>query len=289
VTHKNNHTVLDDDPFYSIIIAGAEACLSQYNYHLLLTTVDDGIMARPQAFSPIRQGRVDGLILAGPHITPPFILHMLASRVPVVLVDNCLSRVPMNCVLCDNVGGAYAAARHLIEHGHKRIVFLAGPNAWVSVHERSRGYTQALTEAGLEPHIFYANDTTIATGEMAMREALANMPDLTAVCATNDAVAIGAMRAAGKAGRHVPNDVAVIGFDDVSWASISEPALSTIHVYKRRMRQLAGQCLLDAIQDADAAPIKTIVSTTLVIRQSCGCPESSIGLVGKGGEGRIQG
>jgi DNA-binding LacI/PurR family transcriptional regulator len=252
---------------------GAEAYLAQTNYHLLLTTVENGSMARPQAFSPVRQGRVDGLILAGPHISPPFILHMLATGVPVVLVDNCLSQAAVNCVLCDNVGGAYTAARHLIEHGHKRIVFLAGPNTWVSVSERAQGYSQAMAEAGLEPCIFYTNDTTIATGETMMREVLTKMPELTAVCATNDAVAIGMIRAAGKVGRRVPQDLAVIGFDDISWASINEPALSTVHVYKRRMGQLAGQGLLDSIQDPTAAPVRTIVSTKLIIRQSCGCPK----------------
>jgi len=276
VTHKFDDGAVDD-PFYPLILAGAESYLSQYNYHILLTALEHEAMARPQTFSAIRQRRVDGLILAGPDIATSFILHMLASNIPVVLVDNSLSQAAVNCIVSDDCGGAYAAACHLIEHGHKRIVCLSGPEEWISTRERIRGYTRAMTRIGLEPAIVHAYDTTIATGTTMMREALEKWPDLTAVCAVNDAIAIGAIRAVRKVGRRVPEDVAIMGFDDISWAVINDPPLSTVHVYKRRMGQLAGQCLLDAIQDAAAAPIKTIVSTTLVIRQSCGCPEPSGG------------
>lgn len=272
VVDKVNY-VATEDPFYSLIMVGAEAYLSQCDYHILLAAVESKHLTHPQTFSAVRQGRVDGLILAGPHFSTPFILHMLTNGVPVVLVDNCLSQMPVNCVLSDDKGGAYMATRHLIEHDHQHIVFLSGPRTWVSNDERALGYVQALTEVGLEPHIIQADDTTIATGEAMMREALTQIPDLTAVCAVNDAVASGAIRAANKAGRHVPDDVAVIGFDDLSWTAINSPPLSTVHTYKRRIGQLAAQCLLDAIQDPHAVPIKTVVSTTLVIRQSCGCPE----------------
>jgi DNA-binding LacI/PurR family transcriptional regulator len=116
-----------EDPFYSIIMAGAEDYLSQYNYYLLLTALKDQDMVRPESFSLVKQGRVDGLILAGSDISPAFILHQLSAGVPLVLVDNYLSQVSVNCVLADGQGGAYTATRHLQqEHDHGRIVFLSG-------------------------------------------------------------------------------------------------------------------------------------------------------------------
>jgi DNA-binding LacI/PurR family transcriptional regulator len=259
-----------EDPFYPIIMTGAEAYLSQHNYHVLLSILDGHVTTRPQEFSVVSQGLVDGLIIAGPDIPAAFIIGMLAAGVPLVLVDNCLSQTATNCVLNDDRGGAYAATRHLIEHGHVRIVFLSGPPEWASSQERARGYRNAMEEGRLEPLVLEGPQATIATGAELVRQALERWPDVTAVCAVNDAVAIGAMRAAADLGRPAPDDLAVIGFDDVGWASINEPSLSTVHVFKRRIGELAAQRVLDCIQNPDAAPVKILVSTELVVRESCG-------------------
>jgi LacI family transcriptional regulator len=269
VVHKAKHAAAED-PFYPIIMGGAEAYLSQHNYHILLTTLDDETMARPQAFSVVSQRRVDGLILAGPDISATFILSMVAAGVPLVLVDNCLSQMSVNCVLNDDEGGAYAATRHLLEHSYTRIAFLSGPQEWVSNRERARGYQRAMEEAHLEPLILRASETTIASGAEMMRRALERWPDLRAVCAVNDSVAIGAIRAAAGLGRRTPDDLAVIGFDDIRWAAMNEPPLSTVHVFKRRMGELAAQYLLNSIRNPNAPPVKTVVSTELVLRSSCG-------------------
>jgi len=268
VVHKASHAAADD-PFYPVIMAGAEAYLSQHNYHVLLTSLDDQAMTRPQEFPVINQGRVDGLILAGPNIAASFILSLVTAGVPLVLIDNCLQQTAVNCVLNDDEGGAYTATRHLLEHDHSRIVFLSGPQEWVSNRERARGYQRAVVEAHLEPLILHGAETTIASGEEMMQQALERWPDLTAVCAVNDAVAIGAIRAAARLGRRTPDDLSVIGFDDISWATMNEPPLSTVHVFKRRMGELAAQRLLDCVQHPDVAPAKTIVSTELILRGSC--------------------
>jgi DNA-binding LacI/PurR family transcriptional regulator len=260
----------NDDPFYPLIMAGAEAYLSQHHYHILLHTLDDRTLAHPETFSLLRQNIVDGLILAGPDISPPFILNVIAAGMPVVLVDNSLSQTPVSCVLNDDEGGAYDATHHLVKHGHTRIVFLSGPNEWVSNRERGRGYLRAMEEASLEPVIVYEKETTIASGERAMHRALERHPELTAVFAVNDSVAIGAIRAAAAVQRRTPNDLCVVGFDDISWAQMNDPPLSTVHVFKRRMGELAAQSLLDCIQNPDAVPVKTLVSTALILRASCG-------------------
>ena len=269
VMHQTGQAI-NDDPFYPLIMAGAEAYLSQHHYHILLHTLDDRTLAHPEEFGLLRQNIVDGLILAGPDISPPFILNVIAAGMPVVLVDNSLSQTAVSCVLNDDEGGAYNATQHLIEHGHTHIVFLSGPDEWVSNRERGRGYLRAVEEAGLEPLIVHENETTIASGERAMRRALEGHPELTAVFAVNDSVAIGAIRAATAMQRHTPDDLCVVGFDDISWAQMNEPPLSTVHVFKRRMGELAAQRLLDCIQNPDTVPVKTLVSTELVLRASCG-------------------
>ncbi len=269
VIHTTGQAV-NDDPFYPIIMAGAEAYLSHHGYHILLNTLNDRVMAHPEEFSLLRQNVVDGLILAGPEIAPAFILGMLTASVPLVLVDNCLSQTVVNCVLNDDEGGAYSATRHLVEHGHTCITFLSGPNEWVSNRERGKGYLRAVEEAGLTPLVIRESETTVASGERAMRQALETCPELTAVFAVNDSMAIGAIRAAAALGRRTPDDLCVVGFDDISWAQMNEPTLSTGHVFKRRIGELAAQSLLDCIQNPGTAPAKTLVSTELVLRASCG-------------------
>ncbi len=270
VVHQSNHDATED-PFYPRIMAGAESYLAQHEYNILLVSLDDQTMARPHQFSIVSQNRADGLILAGPEIAPAFILAMQQMNVPVVLVDNCLGETAATCVLNDDAGGAYAAAHHLVEHGHRQIVFLSGPRTWVSNEERARGYRRAMEQAALEPLILYDAETTIASGERLLPQALESWPDLTAICAVNDSVAIGALRAAAERGKRAPRDLCVIGFDDISWAQLNAPPLSTVHVFKRRIGELAAERLMDCITQPDAAPVKTHVSTELILRRSC-CP-----------------
>lgn len=269
VVHEASHAS-HDDPFYPFIVAGTEAHLSTRQYHMLLTSVDQHTMEQPQGLAVISERRVDGLILAGPDIAPSFIIQLHALGLPLVLVDNCLQNQELNCVLNDDFGGEYAATRHLIEKGRRRIIFLAGPEAWPSSRERGRGYAQAMTEAGLTPHILSSSSTTIQSGEQLMQQALERWSELDAVCAANDAMAIGALRVLAQQGRKVPETVAVMGFDDIAWAAMTEPPLSTVQVHKRRLGMLAAQRLLDVIEDPESPPVKTLVSTQLVLRRSSG-------------------
>ncbi len=270
--------VSDDDPFYSLIMAGAAAELAQHGYHILLSLLDDETMAHPQRFAVVQQRRADGLILAGPDIAPSFILHMLASDAPVVLVDNALTQTSVDAVVVDDAGGAETAVQHLIGLGHRRIVCLSGPETWHSNRERVTGYRQVMEMHGLAPMVIRSNETTIASGEASMVEALESWPDLTAVFAINDSMAIGAIRTANQRGRRIPEDLAVVGFDDIRWAELCTPPLTTVHVFKRRMGRLAAQRLLDRLaerssKEADAGhspPVRMIVGAELVVRESCG-------------------
>jgi LacI family transcriptional regulator len=262
------------DPFYPLIMEGADSYLSQYDYHVLLVTVDQEMMAQPEDLSVLSGNRVDGLILAGPQIKAFFALRVIRMDVPVVLVDNSLMQTSVNCVLSDDEGGAYAATRHLLEQEHQRILFLSGPPAWISNRERVRGYRRAMREWECESLLLHADETTIESGRELLPQALERWPDVTAVCAANDSMAIGAMRAAAHLGRRVPQDLCVVGFDDISWAQISDPPLTTVHVFKHRMGALAAQRLLEVIKTPDLPPTKTLVATKLVQRDTCCVQES---------------
>ena len=261
----------------SLDSAGINEACQDAGYHLLTTLVDEQAMKKALQLPMVREKRIDGLILAGPAIKPSFILKLYNSGLPIVLLDNRLRGTDIDCVLHENEAGAYRLTQHLItEHQHQTIVFLSGPNTWLSSQERADGYGRALTEASLESHIIYMPNTTVETGMEAMKTALAEVPDLTAVVAVNDVVAMGAIRTCKVNGRVVPEDVAIVGFDNIGWAELHDPPLTTAHAFGEEMGCQAAQRLFNLIEtgsNQEHIRLRLQVGTKLVIRRSCGCQE----------------
>ena len=256
------------DPFYSEILHGAEQVTSRTDYQVTIATLTDGIVARPGEFRFVREKRIDAMILAGPDIPADFIMAMLQTRMPVLLVDNRLVNTPVNCVNSDNEGGAYQAARHLLSLGHRAIGALAGPPSWSSTAQRVNGYRRAMAESGLELHVVHVDRTTIESGEAAYRRLMSRHPDVTALVAINDAMAIGAIRAAKANGLRVPDDLSVVGFDDIAWATVSDPPLTTAHIPKQQMGKEAVLRLMSLLNDPELLPSEITVPVRLVERAS---------------------
>jgi len=252
-------------------LEGVDEELTRHGYHVLTTYADKETVRGLDVPNMVRQSRVDGLILNGPAFSPRFILQLRNMGLPIVLVDNLLNETVIDCVLCDNESGAYQAVKHLIEHGHERILFLSGPMEWLSSRERATGYRRALHEAGLEPHVLFMPKTTVDTGCKAMLTALEEYPDLTAVMAVNDATAVGATRACQQAGRIVPDEVAIAGFDDEPWAQVHTPPLTTVRICWREIGIQAARRVVDLIERDNQVPIRMRLAVELIIRQSCGC------------------
>lgn len=264
---------LDEDYFYQRIMLGAQHELGRHGYFLLVSTVEPDQLGDLTSMRLLRERRVDGVILAGPEIPPRPILALQSKRVPLVLVDNSLPHSAVDCVLSEDENGGYRATCHLLEHGHSAIVALSGPQAWPSNQARLRGYRQAMQERDLPALEVHGDETTVESGRRTMQGALAQWPDLSAVFAANDSMAMGAIRTARASGQRTPQDLAVIGFDDLDWAEHAHPPLTTIKVHKRRMGAVAARRLVDLLQGDDDAPIRSTVATTLIVRSSCGCPE----------------
>ncbi len=256
-------------------LEGIDEELSRHGYHMITTYVDREAMKRPDVPNMARQGRVDGLVLNGPAIRPRFILQLRNMGLPIVLVDNLLNETTIDCVLCDNEGGAYQAAKHLLEHNHEHIVFLSGPADWLSSRERAAGYRRALHEAGLEPRIVFMSNTIPETGHQAMLTALEEYPDLTAVMAVNDATAVGAIQACQQVGRAVPDEVAVVGFDDEPWAQMHIPPLTTVRTHWHEIGIQAARRVVELIERDNQVPLQMRLAVELIIRQSCGCHTTS--------------
>lgn len=259
-------------------VIGIDHECQRLGYHLLTTFITAEMMKNGRQLPMVREKRVDGLILAGPALTPAFILGLYNSGLPVVLLDNNLRETDIDCVLHENEESVYWLTRHLIqEHQHETLVFLSGPQGWVSSRERAAGYRRALAEASLEPHLFYMPATTLETGKEAMQTALAEVPHLTAVVAVNDAAAVGAAVACKAAGLTIPEDVAIVGFDDIRWAELHDPPLTTAHAFGEEMGRQAARRLIDLIEsDAEEhVRLRLRVEAKPIIRRSCGCPGPS--------------
>jgi DNA-binding LacI/PurR family transcriptional regulator len=254
------------DPFYGEILHGVEQALAQSDYHLTIASLSDEMLANPGSFRFVRERRIDGMILAGPDIPSDFILSMIQTEMPVVLVDNQLEYSEAHSISSDDEPGGYLAARHLIALGHTRIGAIAGPLSWSSSRRRVEGYRRAMHEAGLPLAVIHTDRTTIESGERAFHQLVRELPAVTGLCAVNDSMALGAIRAARSLGRQVPNDLSVIGFDDITWAALNDPPLTTMQIPKRQIGIEAAYRLLLLLRTPGLAPTRLGLAVQLVDR-----------------------
>lgn len=265
---------VSSDPFYFVMLPGVERVLAQAGYHAVLTTIGDGAI-QADHLRVVRERRVDGAILAGPDIPKALILSLVQRGLPIVLIDNSLERTALDCILFDNREGARLAVEHLLWHECRRVAFAGGPVAWLSTRERGDGYRDAMRAQGLEPIVVHEAATTVQTGFHAGHDLLDMDEPPDAIFAVNDAMALGIIRAARELGVRVPEDLAVVGFDDISMAESAHPPLTTVRIAKETMGELAARRLLDLISGAEhgerGISVKSVVGVNLVVRSSCGC------------------
>jgi LacI family transcriptional regulator len=202
----------------------------------------------------------------------PEVARLLDAEIPLIGVDIDVTGAAATYVASDNVGGARLAARHLHGLGHRRIATIAGPQDSKPGVDRLVGFHAELQALGLEVHPEYdeIGDWYTESGEQAMRKLLALPEPPTAVFAAADLMAVGAMKAAREAGLGVPEDLAVVGFDDIQLASLIDPALTTIRQDKVGLGRAAAWALLEQIENPELTSAALTLPVELVVRTSCG-------------------
>jgi len=244
-------------------------------YHLLNTYVTDADMKNGRGLPMIKEKKVDGIILAGPQLESSFIRDVAKSNIPIVLIDNRIKEKEMDCILDENEVSVYKLTRHLIQkHNHHNIVFLSGPEAWISSRERGAGYSRAMGKASLQPRVIYMPETTVESGSVAMKNAVEAFPGITAVVAVNDAVAMGSLLASREMGYPVPGKIAVVGFGDTECANLSSPPLTTIQTFAEEIGKKAAARLINLIEsgsDREHIPLTLRLPARTIFRGSCGC------------------
>lgn len=268
------------DPLVGLMLHGAEIKASQRGYHVLLASIESGSMGVP---AMVAEQQVGGLVVVGGgDLSDDYISMLAATGLPLVLVDNYVEGLQVPCVLGDNVTGAYLATRHLIDLGHERIALLEGPRKYKTLTERREGYLRAMDAMGLpiDPALMVKPLHLNVRKGYPETQGLLALPaeqQPTAIVAISDKTAFGALDALKDAGRRVPDDVALVGFDDITDSAQVTPSLTTVHLPARDMGENAVQRLVGLMEGADAIPAKTVLYTELIVRQSSGvAPETRI-------------
>jgi LacI family transcriptional regulator len=264
---------LSADAFWPGFLAGVTAAVRRRGYRLVLQMAED-VASRAAYVSLIREKQVDGLILSGPRNDDP-LLPILAREDFRLVLHGYLPDIPFPCVDVDNATGARQAVEHLIGLGHRRIGFISNaPLSYAGASDRLLGYRRALEDAGIEynPTLMRTANFLPETGRAAMEELLALPKPPSAVFAAGDVVALGALRALHAAGRAVPGDMALVGFDDLFVAAFAHPPLTTVRVPIYGLGWTAAETLITSIElDPDVPSV--ILDAELVVRESCGASQ----------------
>lgn len=255
--------------FYGELLTGIISVMSGTDNFVTVYGTENTVNEETIIHRLLTEQRVDGLIVMTPRIVKNDIFKSFKSF-PIVVVDGALDYVPS--VVADNYEGSKSAVEYLIRLGHQHIAMITGPMSSKESIERHRGYRDALQGGGLpfrEAYVRAAN-YDVETGRQAMEELLGLNPRPTAVFAANDLTAIGAMELLKAKNISIPDEVAVIGFDDTILAARVTPALTTVRQPIFEMGRVTARRLLDSISKAETYPTRTILQCELVVRESCG-------------------
>ncbi|WP_018133427.1 LacI family DNA-binding transcriptional regulator [Effusibacillus pohliae] len=261
------------NPFFPEVLRGISDVAKREGFDLLLSTSDSGKEDVRSLKRMIHGKRVDGVLLLSSRMQDPLLDVLREHPFPATLLgrphdDN----VPISWVNNDNVDACYRATRHLIGLGHRRIGFLCGDQALLVTQDRMQGYETALKEAGLpaDRKLIYSSPFMEQGGYLGMMRLLALSERPTAVVASDDVLAFGAMRAAGELGYQIPDDIAIIGFNNVKLAEMSNPSLTSMDVHIYELGAAVAELLIEQLRNPEAAARSVIIPSDLVIRHSCG-------------------
>lgn len=263
------------NPFYAEVARGVEDVAYDEGYAVILCSSDENAEREQFYLEVLRSESADGVIVA-PHDSS--VSFGADAALPVVCFDRRPPTSSVDAVVANNRQGAYDLTAHLVRQGHRRVGIACGPLSLSTSTQRLAGYRSALTDAGLahDEELVYSGAPKPGTGRRAA-EALMSLSDPpTALFAANNQLALGVLEFASKRGLRIPDDVAVVGFDDAPWASLLAAPLTTIRQPSYEMGRRAAEMLFQRIADPAREAALITLQTSLVIRQSCGAVGSPV-------------
>ena len=275
VIYKKHGRVVSDTPFFSSLMEGIEQEVRKEGYNLVITYITEA-ENKLEVLRIIEENPLDGMIILATEMAAVDLQAFTRLGIKLVILDRYFKGENLDTVMINNAEGAYLATRHLIEAGHSEIGYLSSTARIKNFEERGEGYLQALKDFEMKEnkkYIFNVGSTLdeAYTDMMNILESSRERPS--AFFADNDIIAFGAIKAIKEFGLKVPEDISIIGFDDMPFCEMLEPPLTTVKVYKQRMGMLAVKRLLEKLEGNAPEFIKLEIGTELVIRKSVVKPE----------------
>lgn len=261
------------NPFFPPAVRGAENVLDRAGYSLLLSSTDNDPGKARRQIAAMLEGQADGLLLAMALRDDPLVNELRAGGAPLVLLNRTVDRGGVSAVVPDDFNGAVEAVEHLYALGHRRLAFVGGPTDTSNGARRRASFDQSVVRLGLPESV--AMETSAfdeAAGYAAAQSLLTEHPDVTAVIAGNDLIAIGIIAAADERGRRCPADISVVGFNDMLLAGRLRPPLTTIRIPQYDLGARAAELLMALVADPGRTPETVLISGELIVRGSTAPP-----------------
>ncbi len=271
VIYKKNGLIIDDTPFFTLLISGIEQECREAGYEMAIGNLDARHPEYAEQAGQIINEPGTAIILLGTELSAEELSPYKKAQCPILLLDYWSFDMDFNGVMINNADSARMAVNYLYAKGHRRIGYLMGKFRILGFRQRQSGYRSALQENGLEyqEELTYELDTTMNGAYHDMLAHLEKEPTLpTAFFADNDMIALGAMKALQEKGYRIPEDISVIGFDDLPFCEISSPQLTSLRVPKQEMGRLAVRKIIDIIKGNDDIRVKIQVCTEFIERKS---------------------
>jgi DNA-binding LacI/PurR family transcriptional regulator len=264
-----------EDPFIAAVVSGAEDAANAQGYSVILANSNSNPDRELKVVHSFEERRVDGILVLDSRVGSVYIPMLARMKVPIVLINSQHPGEFVHSISIDNLTASQTATRYLVHLGHLRIGYLGKRGGYQSDAERSAGYRHALQAAGIpeRPELLAYGDGKPEGGKNAMDQLLSLSDPPTAVFCYNDLTAIGALSSIRQHGMKVPEDVSIVGFDDLSIASYSQPPLTTIRQPKHQMGRAATEMLLNLLEESIPSSVRK-VQGELIVRESAAPPKS---------------
>jgi len=260
------------NPFFADVTRGVEDVAQAHDYGLLLSNSDEDPEKQRFVLDILQTEEVDGVIVPPVCDEDTAIAQLLETNIAVVCVDRRMQNARVDTILSDNRKGAYEAVSHLLELGHRRIGFIGGIPRISTLTERRQGYEQALSDHGqaVDPALIKETETRRERGKLLTEELLAVADPPTALFTGNNLTTLEVLSTLHERGVAVPEEMAVVGYDDVPWPMALNPPPTVVDQPGYEMGRRAAEILLERLQNPGRSPTTVTLQPRLIVRQSCG-------------------
>jgi LacI family transcriptional regulator len=265
-----------ENPFFTSIVRGVEDVAYDNQMTVILCSTDEDPVKQERRLEVMAKERVAGLIIAPAHGDSLASLHKLhQSGMPIVLLDRYIGSGELDGVMVDNVEGAYTATRHLIAQNRRRIALVNGDSRIKTFEDRLKGYRMALAEANIpfDDDLVTEVDPKIERSQKATLRLLQREPRPDAIFASNNLITVGVLKAIRQLKLKIPEEVALVGFDDMPWSSELCPPVTSVAQPTYELGKEAGRLLIRRLQDPGGFQQTIVLHTRLIVRESCGAAQ----------------